>query len=167
VQYGLRGEESKGLIESSPIPVKKIRSRSQTAHTPGEVCTSSGYYDAYYLKAQKVRTKIKGDFIKAFKDCDCIVTPTSPTPAFRIGEKIDDPLSMYLSDIYTIPANLAGIPGISVPCGFTSAGLPVGLQILGNYFSESTLIRAAYTYEQAAGYYLREPALLKRVPMNI
>jgi aspartyl-tRNA(Asn)/glutamyl-tRNA(Gln) amidotransferase subunit A len=160
VQYGLRGEESKGIIEMyTDTRQKGFGPEAKRRILLGTYVLSSGYYDAYYLKAQKVRTKIKGDFIKAFKDCDCIVTPTSPTPAFRIGEKIDDPLSMYLSDIYTIPANLAGIPGISVPCGFTSAGLPVGLQILGNYFSESTLIRAAYTYEQAAGYYLREPAL--------
>jgi len=160
VQYGLRGEESKGIIEMyTDTRQKGFGPEAKRRILLGTYVLSSGYYDAYYLKAQKVRTKIKGDFIKAFKECDCIVTPTSPTPAFRIGEKIDDPLSMYLSDIYTIPANLAGIPGISVPCGFTSAGLPVGLQILGNYFSESTLIRAAYTYEQAAGYYLREPAL--------
>ncbi|MFH1753667.1 MAG: Asp-tRNA(Asn)/Glu-tRNA(Gln) amidotransferase subunit GatA, partial [Candidatus Omnitrophota bacterium] len=102
----------------------------------GTYVLSSGYYDAYYLKALKVRTKMREDFEKAFKGFDCIVTPTSPTPAFKIGERIDDPLSMYLSDIFTIPANLTGIPGVSIPCGYAEGGLPIGLQILAKPFNE-------------------------------
>lgn len=122
---------------------------------------SHGYYDAYYLKALKVRTLIKNDFDKVFKDFDCIVAPTSPTPAFRIGEKVKDPLKMYLSDIYTISANLAGIPAISIPCGFTKKGLPVGLQILAKPFNEEMLFRAAYTYEQNTPWHLEKPKSIK------
>ncbi len=114
----------------------------------GTYALSSGYYDAYYLRGQKVRTLIKSDFDKAFGDCDAIITPTSPTTAFRIGEKVNDPLSMYLSDILTISANLSGIPAISIPCGFSKAGLPIGLQIMTKAFDEETLFRLAYTYEQ-------------------
>jgi aspartyl-tRNA(Asn)/glutamyl-tRNA(Gln) amidotransferase subunit A len=125
----------------------------------GTYALSSGYYEAYYLRALKVRTLIKRDFDEAFKICDCIVTPTSPTTAFKIGEKIEDPISMYLSDIFTIPANLAGIPAISIPCGFSSEGLPVGLQILGRPFDEETLFRVAYTYEQSTDWHLRKPKL--------
>ena len=106
----------------------------------GTFVLSSGYYDAYYLRAQKVRTLIRQDFERAFDGCDVVATPTSPTPAFRFGEKTDDPLQMYLADIFTVPANLAGIPGISLPCGFAS-GLPVGLQLLGRPFDEATLLR--------------------------
>ncbi|MBI2486543.1 MAG: Asp-tRNA(Asn)/Glu-tRNA(Gln) amidotransferase subunit GatA [Deltaproteobacteria bacterium] len=113
----------------------------------GTYALSSGYYDAYYLKAQRVRTLIKKDFEDAFKKVDVIMTPTSPEPAFKIGEKTDDPLKMYLSDIFTIPCNLAGLPGISIPCGFTSTGLPIGLQILGKPFDEETLLRVAHNYE--------------------
>ncbi len=123
----------------------------------GTYVLSAGYYDAYYLKALKVRTLIKRDFDEAFKRFDCLITPTSPTPAFRIGEKIDDPLKMYLSDIFTISANLAGIPGISIPCGFSKEGLPIGLQILGKPFDEETILRVAYTFEQSTDYHLRRP----------
>lgn len=113
----------------------------------GTYALSSGYYDAYYLKAQRVRTLIKRDFEEAFKKVDVIMTPTYPEPAFKIGEKTDDPLKMYLSDIFTIPCNLAGLPGISIPCGFTSNGLPIGLQILGKPFDEETLLKVAHNYE--------------------
>ena len=115
----------------------------------GTYVLSAGYYDAYYKKAQQVRTLIKGDFDKAFERVDAILTPTSPTPAFKIGEKTDDPLQMYLSDIFTISANLAGIPAISIPCGFTDGKLPVGLQILGKHFDEERILQTAYAYEQA------------------
>ena len=125
----------------------------------GTFALSSGYYDAYYLKAQKVRTLIKRDFDEAFKRFDCIITPTSPTAAFRIGEKTDDPLSMYLSDIFTISSNLAGIPAMSVPCGFTNDGLPIGMQILAKPFAEETIFRAAYAYEQSTDWHLRKPKL--------
>lgn len=125
----------------------------------GTYVLSSGYYDAYYMKALKVRTRLKEDFDKVFKNFDCIITPTSPTAAFKIGEKIDDPLSMYLSDVFTIPANLTGIPGISVPCGFTDGGLPVGMQILGKPFDEEKLLRVAYTFEQNVGLSCKGPKL--------
>src|SRR5207237_8795784 len=110
---------------------------------------SAGYYDAYYLKAQKVRTLLTRDFEQAFAKVDAVVTPTSPTAAFKLGEKVDDPLAMYLADIYTVVADLVGIPGISVPCGNTRSGLPVGLQILGKHFDESTVLRLAHAYEHA------------------
>ena len=115
----------------------------------GTYALSAGYYDAYYLKAQRVRTLLTRDFEEAFEKVDAIVTPTAPTPAFKLGEKVDDPLSMYLADIYTVTADLAGVPGISVPCGNSKAGLPIGLQILGRHFDESTLFRLAHAYEHA------------------
>jgi aspartyl-tRNA(Asn)/glutamyl-tRNA(Gln) amidotransferase subunit A len=123
----------------------------------GTYALSSGYYDAYYLKAQKVRTLIAKDFADAFETVDVIATPTSPTGAFGIGEKTDDPLTMYLSDIFTINCNLAGIPGLSVPCGFDTAGLPVGLQLLGRNFDEKTLLRVARGVEKDAGVLGRKP----------
>ena len=125
----------------------------------GTFALSSGYYDAYYLKAQKVRTLIKQDFDKVFKKYDCIITPTSPTPAFKIGERMNDPLSMYLSDIFTISANLAGVPGISVPCGLTKEGLPIGLQVLAKPFDEEMLFRVAYTYEQNTNWHEQKAKL--------
>ena len=125
----------------------------------GTYVLSSGYYDAYYLKAQKVRTLIKQDFFAAFKKCDAILTPVMPTPPFKLGEKLEDPLTMYLSDIFTIPVNLAGLPGISVPCGFSKAGLPIGLQLIGKPLDEQTLIRIAFTYEQATDWHKKKPPL--------
>jgi aspartyl-tRNA(Asn)/glutamyl-tRNA(Gln) amidotransferase subunit A len=122
----------------------------------GTFVLSSGYYDAYYLRAQKVRTLIRRDFEQALAACDVVATPTAPTPAFRFGEKTDDPLQMYLADIFTVPANLAGVPGVSLPCGLVG-GLPVGLQLLGRPFDESTLLRAARVYEAAAALDLRPP----------
>jgi aspartyl-tRNA(Asn)/glutamyl-tRNA(Gln) amidotransferase subunit A len=125
----------------------------------GTYALSAGYYDAYYLKALKVRTLIRQDFTEAFGLCDLLVTPTSPTAAFRLGEKADDPLQMYLSDIFTISANLAGVPGISIPCGFTAAGLPIGLQLIGKPFDERTLLTVAHAYEQATPWRTRRPSL--------
>ncbi len=125
----------------------------------GTYVLSSGYYDAYYLRAQKVRTLIRGDFLKAYEKVDAILTPTSPTPAFKIGEKAADPLAMYLSDIYTIGVNLAGLPGMSVPCGFTKAGLPIGLQLIGKPFEEAELLAIAQAYETAHPWYQRFPKL--------
>ncbi|MGL5270122.1 MAG: Asp-tRNA(Asn)/Glu-tRNA(Gln) amidotransferase subunit GatA [Selenomonadaceae bacterium] len=115
----------------------------------GSYALSAGYYDAYYLKALKVRTLVKQDFDQAFEKVDVIMSPAAPTPAYKIGEMASDPLKMYMQDVYTVPLNLAGLPGISVPCGFSSAGLPIGLQIIGKALAEDTLIRAAYTYEQS------------------
>jgi aspartyl-tRNA(Asn)/glutamyl-tRNA(Gln) amidotransferase subunit A len=125
----------------------------------GTYALSSGYYDAYYKKAQQVRTLIKNDFENAFKEVDIILTPTSPTAAFRLGEKTEDPLHMYLADIFTISVNLAGVPGISIPCGFTSGNLPIGLQLIGRHFDEETLLKAAYAYEQSTDWHRRKPAL--------
>jgi aspartyl-tRNA(Asn)/glutamyl-tRNA(Gln) amidotransferase subunit A len=125
----------------------------------GTYCLSAGYYDAYYGKASQVRTLITEDFKKAFETCDVIVCPVAPTAAFKIGEKIDDPLTMYLSDIFTLSANLAGIPGMSVPCGFSSDGLPIGLQILGSHFNEKMLLKVGYCFEGATEFHKKKPPL--------
>ncbi len=125
----------------------------------GTYALSSGYYEAYYRKAQQVRTLIKRDFEDAFRIVDVIVTPTSPTAAFKIGEKADDPLQMYLSDIFTISVNLAGVPAISIPCGFTSDNLPIGMQLIGRHFDEEGVLRVAYAYEQSTDWHRRRPDL--------
>jgi aspartyl-tRNA(Asn)/glutamyl-tRNA(Gln) amidotransferase subunit A len=149
VRYGFRAQGVKSLSEMYR------RTRDQGFGTEvkrrimlGTYALSAGYYDAYYLKAQQVRTLLAQDFEEAFRKVDAIVTPTSPTAAFKLGEKVDDPLAMYLADIYTVTANLAGVPGISVPCGETKERLPIGLQILGRHFDESTVMRVGYAYEQ-------------------
>jgi aspartyl-tRNA(Asn)/glutamyl-tRNA(Gln) amidotransferase subunit A len=123
----------------------------------GTYALSSGYYDAYYLKAQKVRTLIRQDFTRVFANADVIVTPTAPTTAFRLGEKTDDPLQMYLSDIFTISINLAGLPGIVLPCGFDAAGMPIGLQIVGPPFGEEIVLRTARAFEAATEWHRRRP----------
>jgi aspartyl-tRNA(Asn)/glutamyl-tRNA(Gln) amidotransferase subunit A len=125
----------------------------------GTYALSAGYYDAYYLKAQKVRALIKRDFDGAFKHCDAIITPTSPTTAFKISEKIKNPLQMYLSDICTISINLAGVPAISVPCGVDRDGLPIGMQVIGKHFDEATILRVAYAYEQQTEWHRKKPPL--------
>ena len=125
----------------------------------GTYALSAGYYDAYYLKAQKVRRLIKNDFDEAFKTCDVIVAPTAPTTAFKIGEKTGDPLQMYLSDIFTNSLNLAGLPGLSMPCGFDSTGLPIGLQIFGKPLDEATILRVGYAYEQATDWHKKKPSV--------
>jgi aspartyl-tRNA(Asn)/glutamyl-tRNA(Gln) amidotransferase subunit A len=122
----------------------------------GTYALSAGYYDAYYGKAQAVRTLIKQDFDAAFKEVDLIVTPVTPTPAFKMGEKLQDPLQMYLSDIYTISVNLAGLPAIAIPCGFSRAGLPIGMQLIGRPFEEEVILRAAYAYEQATTWHTKK-----------
>ena len=123
----------------------------------GTYALSAGYYDAYYLKAQKLRRLIAEDFRNAFQSCDVIMGPTSPTTAFKIGEKSDDPVAMYLSDIYTISVNLAGLPGMSIPAGFASDGLPVGLQLVGRYFDEARLLNVAHRYQQVSDWHKRMP----------
>ena len=125
----------------------------------GTYALSAGYYDAYYLKAQKVRTLVRDDFLAAFERCDAVLTPTTPTAAFKLGEKVDDPLQMYLSDIFTISCNLASLPGLVVPCGFTRTGLPMGLQVLGRPFDEGTLFRVGHAYQQATDWHTRRPPL--------
>ena len=122
----------------------------------GTYVLSAGYYDAYYLKAQKVRQLISGDFRRAFEKVDVLMGPTSPTPAFKLGAKVDDPITMYLNDIYTIGANLAGLPAVSVPCGFVD-GLPVGLQIIGPFFGEARLLNAAHAYQKETDWQARVP----------
>ena len=160
VKYGFRSQESRDLLDM----YKKTRSEGFGAEVKrrimiGTYALSSGYYDAYYKKASQVRALIKRDFEEAFKQCDVILTPTSPTPAFKIGEKTEDPLQMYLSDIFTISANLAGIPGVSVPCGFTREGLPIGVQFLAGHFEEGKLIQISSAFEKHANLEKRRPAL--------
>jgi aspartyl-tRNA(Asn)/glutamyl-tRNA(Gln) amidotransferase subunit A len=150
VRYGYRARDARTLSEM----YRRTRDQGFGAEVKrrimlGTYALSAGYYDAYYLKAQKVRTLLTRDFEEAFKKVDAIVTPTSPTAAFKLGEKADDPLAMYLADIYTVTADLAGIPGISVPCGETHEKLPIGLQILGRHFDEATILRLGHAYEQA------------------
>lgn len=160
VRYGLRTSEARDLLDM----YRKTRREGFGAEVKrrimiGTYALSSGYYDAYYKKASQVRALIKNDFAEAFKKCDVILTPTTPTPAFKIGEKTDDPLQMYLSDIFTISTNLAGIPGMSVPCGFTAAGLPLGVQFLAGHFEEGKLIQIASAYEKNANIEKRRPQL--------
>ncbi|PKG44611.1 MULTISPECIES: Asp-tRNA(Asn)/Glu-tRNA(Gln) amidotransferase subunit GatA [unclassified Planococcus (in: firmicutes)] len=157
IRYGYRTEKAGSLLEfymntRSEGFGDEVKRRIML----GTYALSSGYYDAYYKKAQKVRTLIKQDFDKAFENFDVIVGPTTPTPAFKIGEIIDDPLTMYANDILTIPVNLAGVPAISVPCGFEN-GLPLGLQIIGNYFDEETVYRVADAFEQATEFHKETP----------
>jgi aspartyl-tRNA(Asn)/glutamyl-tRNA(Gln) amidotransferase subunit A len=160
MKYGYRAAQADGLLETY------CRTRSQGFGSEvkrrimlGTYVLSAGYYDAYYLKAQKVRTLIRQDFLKAFHMCDVIATPVAPTTAFRLGEKTADPLTMYLSDIFTIAVNLAGLPGLSVPCGFDEKGMPISLQLIGKPFDEATLLQAAYAYEQATPWHERKPPL--------
>jgi aspartyl-tRNA(Asn)/glutamyl-tRNA(Gln) amidotransferase subunit A len=160
VKYGLRTTEARDLLDM----YKKTRTQGFGMEVKrrimiGTYALSSGYYDAYYKKASQVRALIRNDFAAAFKQCDIILTPTTPTPAFKIGEKMDDPLQMYLSDLFTISSNLAGIPGMSVPCGFTAAGLPVGIQFLAGHFEEGKLIQIASAYEKNASIEKRRPNL--------
>ncbi len=160
VKYGYRDKNKKSLMEM----YKSTRSRGfgpevQRRIILGTYSLSAGYYDAYYGKASQVRTLIIEDFKKAFESCDVILSPVAPTPAFKIGEKVDDPLTMYLSDIFTLSANLAGIPGISVPCGFSSKGLPIGLQMMAKHFEEEKLFKVAYNFEQATDFHKKKPTL--------
>src|SRR5438105_3830734 len=152
VRYGYRSPNARTLSEM----YRRTRDEGFGAEVKrrimlGTYALSAGYYDAYYLKAQKVRTLIARDFLQAFKEVDAIVTPTTPTPAFKLGEKSDDPLSMYLADIFTVTASLAGLPGVSVPCGVSHDGLPIGMQILGRHFEEGTILRLAHALEHAGG----------------
>ena len=156
VKFGLRAKETKDLLDL----YMKTRQEGFGPEVKrrimlGTYALSAGYYDAYYGKAQAVRTLICEDFRAAFKDVDLIVTPVTPTPAFKLGEKSEDPLQMYLSDIYTISVNLAGLPAIAVPCGFSRAGLPIGVQLIGRPFEEETLLRAAHAYEQSTQWHLK------------
>jgi aspartyl-tRNA(Asn)/glutamyl-tRNA(Gln) amidotransferase subunit A len=157
VRFGYRNPDAKGLIDMYMLSRDEgFGAEVKRRIMLGTYALSSGYYDAYYLKAQKVRTLIMEDFTKAFGKVDVILTPVAPTPAFRIGEKTSDPLQMYLSDIFTIPVNLAGTCGISVPAGFSSEGLPIGVQLIGRPFGEETILRAAYAFEQNTDWHKRK-----------
>jgi aspartyl-tRNA(Asn)/glutamyl-tRNA(Gln) amidotransferase subunit A len=162
VRYGFRAEDAHTLREM----YKRTRDEGFGAEVKrrimlGTYVLSSGYYEAYYRKAQQVRALIKKDFDAAFDLCDAILTPTTPTPAFLLGEKTDDPLQMYLNDIYTCTANLAGVPGISIPCGLAANNLPIGLQLMGAHWSEATLLRLAHAYQQAHPFTARPPLLFE------
>jgi len=158
VRYGYRAPEYADLLDL----YKKSRAQGFGQEVKrriliGTYVLSHGYYDAYYIQAQRVRRLIARDFAEVFKRCDVIMGPTSPTTAFRIGEKMGDPVQMYLNDIYTIPANLAGLPGLSIPCGFDGKGLPVGLQMIGNYFGEARMLGIAHQFQQATDWHTRTP----------
>ena len=160
VRYGYRHENPKDHIDMySASRAHGFGAEVKRRIMLGTYALSAGYYDAYYLKALKVRTLIKQDFDKAFEQVDCIAGPVSPTPPFKIGEKVDDPLTLYLSDVYTVTANLTGLPAISIPCGFSSEGLPIGLQLTTKPFTEELLLRIARMFEQATDYHLRKPKL--------
>ncbi len=160
VKYGYRAEPVEDLVEMyRRSRAEGFGSEVKRRIMLGTYALSSGYYDAYYRKAQQVRTLIMHDFEAAFDTCDVLLAPTCPTTAFRIGEKVNDPLQMYLSDIYTISVNLAGIPGISIPCGLDDQGLPIGLQILGKHFDEATVLNVAYAFEQRTDWHRKRPAL--------
>jgi len=160
VRYGLRAKDVEGLVNT----YKRTRDLGFGAEVKrriliGTYALSAGYYDAYYKKACQARTLIKEDFDRVFKEYDAVVCPTMPEPPFRIGEKSGDPLSMYLSDVLTLSCNLAGLPGMSVPCGFTEGGLPVGMQIMAKHFNEEAIFRLAHAYEQATDWHKRRPSL--------
>ena len=160
IKFGLRTKQSKDLLDL----YMKTRQEGFGPEVKrrimlGTYALSAGYYEAYYGKAQAVRTLIRRDFENAFKDVDLIVTPVTPTPAFKLGEKVQDPLQMYLSDIYTISVNLAGLPAISVPAGFSKAGLPIGVQLIGRPFEEETVLRGGHAYEQATEWRLKKPTI--------
>ncbi len=160
VKYGFRTPEAENLLEM----YKKTRAAGFGAEVKrrimlGTYALSAGYYDAYYLKAQKVRTLIKQDFEQAFEKVDVLVCPTAPTPPFKAGEKISDPLTMYLSDLMTIPVNLSGLPGMSIPCGFDDQGLPIGMQLIGKVLGEEQVFQVAYAYEQSTDWHLKQPPL--------
>jgi aspartyl-tRNA(Asn)/glutamyl-tRNA(Gln) amidotransferase subunit A len=160
VKYGFRSPDADNLL-SMYTSTRAIGFGAEVKRRImiGTYALSAGYYDAYYLQAQKVRTLIKQDFERAFELVDVLVCPTAPTTAFKAGEKTTDPLSMYLNDLMTIPVNLAGLPGISIPCGFDSKGLPIGLQIIGKVLREDQIFQVAYAYEQANNWHLKKPQL--------
>ncbi|HSA85254.1 MAG TPA: Asp-tRNA(Asn)/Glu-tRNA(Gln) amidotransferase subunit GatA [Nitrospira sp.] len=160
VKFGFRAKETKDLLEL----YMKTRQEGFGPEVKrrimlGTYVLSAGYYDAYYGKAQAVRTLVCRDFAAAFKEVDLIVTPATPTPAFKLGEKSEDPLQMYLSDVFTISVNLAGLPAIALPCGFSKTGLPIGVQLIGRAFEEETVLRAAHAYEQSAQWHLKRPMI--------
>lgn len=159
VKYGVRQETDNLLSMYKQTRASGFGAEVKRRIMLGTYALSAGYYDAYYIKAQKVRTLIKQDFEKAFEQVDILVTPTTPTTAFKAGEKTSDPLSMYLSDLMTIPVNLAGLPGISIPCGFDDQGLPIGMQLIANVLREDLLLQASYAYEQSTTWHQQSPGI--------
>ena len=160
VRYGYRTPEYKDLTDMyEKTRAEGFGSEVKRRIMIGAYVLSHGYYDAYYLQAQKLRRLIARDFVEAFKQCDVILGPTAPTTAFKLGEKTADPVEMYLSDIYTIAVNLAGLPGMSLPCGFDAQGLPIGLQLIGDYFAEARMLNVAHQYQLASDWHTRAPAL--------
>jgi aspartyl-tRNA(Asn)/glutamyl-tRNA(Gln) amidotransferase subunit A len=159
VKYGLRAPGGNLLDMYAHTRTQGFGAEVRRRIMIGTYTLSAGYYEAYYRKASQVRTLMRRDFDQAFETCVVLATPVAPTPAFRLGEKVDDPLTMYLTDIFTNPANLAGIPGISVPCGFSSDGLPIGLQLMGSPFGESQILQVAHAFEQATDFHKRKPPM--------
>jgi aspartyl-tRNA(Asn)/glutamyl-tRNA(Gln) amidotransferase subunit A len=159
VKYGIRKESDNLLDMYTTTRAAGFGSEVKRRIMLGTYALSAGYYDAYYLKAQKVRTLIKQDFERAFEEVDVLICPTAPSTAFKAGEKTADPLSMYLSDLMTIPVNLAGLPGMSIPCGFDEQGLPIGMQLISNVLREDILFRTGYAYEQATQWHQKQPNL--------
>ena len=159
VKYGIREAEDNLVNMYNSTRAAGFGAEVKRRIMLGTYALSAGYYDAYYLKAQKVRTLIKQDFETAFEDVDVLISPTAPTTAFKAGEKTSDPLSMYLSDLMTIPVNLAGLPGINVPCGFDDQGLPIGMQLISNVLREDILFHVAYAYEQATNWHKKQPKI--------
>jgi aspartyl-tRNA(Asn)/glutamyl-tRNA(Gln) amidotransferase subunit A len=160
VKFGLRAKETRDLLDM----YLKTRQEGFGPEVKrrimlGTYALSSGYYDAYYGRAQAVRTLIRQDFNQAFEEVDLIATPVTPTPAFKLGAKVEDPLQMYLSDIFTISVNLAGLPAVALPCGFSKSGLPIGLQLIGRAFEEETILRAAHAYEQSTQWRTKKPSI--------
>lgn len=160
IRYGHRSKEAKDVLDVyQKSRAEGFGDEVKRRIILGTYVLSSGYYDAYYLRAQKVRTLIRQDFLNAYREVDALITPTSPLPAFKLGEKFADPLAMYLCDIYTIGVNLAGLPALSLPCGFTAGGLPIGLQLIGQPFREADLLATAHAYEQAHDWHTKFPSL--------
>jgi aspartyl-tRNA(Asn)/glutamyl-tRNA(Gln) amidotransferase subunit A len=160
IRYGHRSKEAKDVLDVyQKSRAEGFGDEVKRRIILGTYVLSSGYYDAYYLRAQKVRTLIRQDFLNAYREVDALITPTSPIPAFKLGEKSADPLAMYLCDIYTIGVNLAGLPALSLPCGFTAGGLPIGLQLVGQPFREADLLATAHAYEQAHDWQTKFPSL--------
>jgi aspartyl-tRNA(Asn)/glutamyl-tRNA(Gln) amidotransferase subunit A len=160
LRYGLRTEEDQDWHTTfSEIRAQGFGPEVKRRILLGTYALSAGYYGRYYLKALKVRTLIKEDFLRAFKEVDILASPTMPIPAFKMGERINDPLSLYMADVFTVPINLAGVPAISVPCGF-AGHLPIGLQLIGRHFQEDLLLRAAYAFEEATSFHLQRPEVV-------
>lgn len=156
-RYGLREEGENWHVMASKTRASGFGEEVKRRILLGTYALSAGYHDRYYLKALKVRTLVKQDFDKALSNVDVLIAPTMPTPAFKVGEKIEDPLALYLTDVNTVPINLSGVPSISMPCGLVD-GLPVGLQVIGKHFDESTIMRAAYSFEQNTDHLTKRPA---------